>query len=429
MPRVVVTGLGVVAPNGIGKDAFWSACVNGKSAAAPVRSFDASAHPVKIAAEITDFDIEPFLTNGHRKALKIMGRAMQFGVGAAALALEDSGLTLDEEDPEQIGVIMGTGLVPMDLPELTPALVAACDENGRLDPTTLGKKGCDILYPLWLLKYLPNMVAAHISLIFNVQGPNSTITTACAAGTQAVGEAYRLIARGDASIMLAGGADSRMDPLLLLAYAALGALSPARRPPAEVSRPFDAERDGFVLGEGGAVLVLEELERARKRRATIYAEVLGLASSFDAYAVTKPDPEGRGAARAIGWALREAKVDPTDVDYINAHGTSTRLNDQMETAAVKRVFGEHARKLPLSSIKSMVGHLIGAAGAVEAAALALTLHQGVLPPTINQTHFDPDCDLDYVPNQAREVSVRVGVSTSFGFGGQNAALVMRRFAG
>jgi 3-oxoacyl-[acyl-carrier-protein] synthase II len=244
-----------------------------------------------------------------------------------------------------------------------------------------------------------------------------------------VGEAFRLIDRGDADIIFSGGADSRMDPLLFLAYAALGALSRADRPPAEVSRPFDGQRDGFVLGEGAGILVLEELEHAKKRRANIYAEVLGFGSSFDAYSVTKPDPEARGAARAIEWALREARVDHHDIDYINAHGTSTRLNDEMETVAVKRVFGEGSRALPLSSIKSMVGHLIGAAGAVEAAALALTLNDGILPPTINHTCPDPACDLDYVPNTARDFSVRTAMSTSFGFGGQNAALVMRRFAG
>jgi 3-oxoacyl-[acyl-carrier-protein] synthase II len=324
---------------------------------------------------------------------------------------------------------MGTGLVPVDLPELAPALVASCDETGKLRTDLLGKCGPGSLFPLWILKYLPNMVAAHISLALNAQGPNSTITTACSAGTQAVGEAFRLIARGDADVVLAGGADSRIDPLMVLAYIALGALSPGNRPPAEVSRPFDAQRDGFVLGEGAGVLVLEELERAKARGATVYAEVLGLGSSFDAYAVTKPDPTARGAARAIEGALREARVDPQDVDYINAHGTSTRLNDLMETTAVKRVFGERARQLPLSSIKSMVGHLIGAAGAVEAVATALTLKEGAVPPTINLTQRDPQCDLDYVPNTARELPVRTAVSTSFGFGGQNAALVMQSFRG
>jgi 3-oxoacyl-[acyl-carrier-protein] synthase II len=427
MRRVVVTGLGVVAPNGSGKDAFWSACVNGTSGVGPIRSFDARNHPVKIAAEVHDFDATPFIPTSQRKSLKIMGRAMRFAVGAAGLSLQDSGLDLNRENPERTGVVMGTGLVPVDLPEITPTLMQACDENGAFRAEKLGQCGSDGLFPLWILKYLPNMVAAHISLVLNAQGPNSTLTTACAAGTQAVGEAFRLISRNDADIVFAGGADSRIDPFMLLAYTALGALSRGERPPAEVSRPFDGQRDGFVLGEGAGVLVLEELEHARKRGATIYAEVLGLGTSFDAYAVTKPDPQARGAARAIREALREAHMDARDVDYINAHGTSTRLNDMMETVAVKQVFGDGARTLPLSSIKSMVGHLIGAAGAVEAVAMAITLHQGVLPPTINYTQPDPECDLDYVPNQARELSIKSAVSTSFGFGGQNAALVMRRF--
>jgi 3-oxoacyl-[acyl-carrier-protein] synthase II len=429
MRRVVVTGLGVVAPNGVGKEAFWSACLNGKSGVGPIRSFDASRHPVKIAAEVPDFDVMPYLPPGHRKSVKIMSRAMRFAVGAAGLAVADSGLDLSHENPERLGVVMGTGLVPVELPELAPALVKACDENGCLETKRLGESGREALFPLWLLKYLPNMVSAHISMALNAQGPNSTITTACSAGTQAVGEAFRLIERGDADMVLAGGADSRIDPLLILAYSALGALSQSERPAHEVSRPFDGSRDGFVLGEGAGVLILEDLEHARARGAVIYAEVLGMGTSFDAYAATKPDPEARGAARAINEALREARVDHHDVDYINAHGTSTRLNDKMETIAVKRVFGDGARALPLSSIKSMVGHLIGAAGAVEAVALALTLQSGALPPTINQTQPDPDCDLDYVPNNAREMPVRTAVSTSFGFGGQNAALVMRRFAG
>ena len=426
MRRVVVSGLGVVAPNGIGKEAFWSACLAGKSGVRPIESFDASAHPVKIAAEVPEFDITRFLPGSHRKSLKIMGRAARFGVAAAGLAVEDSGLDLSRENLDRLGVVMGTGVVPMDLPEIAPLLSRAYGEDGQLRIDQLGKSGSGSLFPLWILKYLPNMPAAHISLLHGARGPNSTITTACAAGTQAIGEAFRLIARGDADLMLAGGADSRIDPLLLLAYHALGALSPAMRSPQEVSRPFDGLRDGFVLGEGAGVLMLEEYEHARQRGAIIYAEVAGLGSSFDAYAVTKPDPEAGGAARAIQWALREARVDPSDVDYINAHGTSTRLNDQMETAAVKRVFGENAKRLPLSSIKSMIGHLIGAAGAVEAVAMALTLSTGTLPPTINQEKADPVCDLDYVPNAARDKRVNVAISTSFGFGGQNAALVMRR---
>jgi 3-oxoacyl-[acyl-carrier-protein] synthase II len=427
MRRVVVTGIGVVAPNGIGRDAFWKSCVEGKSGVGPITCFDASKHPVKIAAEVKDFDVNPFISQNHRKSLKLMGRAAKFGIAAAGLAVKDSGLELDKLDPERVGVTMGTGIIPMELPEISPSILRACDANGQLDTTRLGECGAGALLPLWILKYLPNMIAAHISILFNAQGPNNTIVTACAAGTQAIGEAMRLITRGEADFMLAGGADSRLDPLLLLAYTSLGALSRAQRLPAEVSRPFDAERDGFVLGEGAGVVMLEDLEHARKRGAQIYAEVTGYASSFDAYGVTKPDPEGKGAARAIKWALKDAQVDEQDVDYINAHGTSTRLNDQMETNAVKRVFGDQAWKLPLSSIKSMIGHLIGAAGAVEAIAMALTLKDGVLPPTINYHKPDPECDLDYVPNNAREVRVRTALSNSFGFGGQNASLVMQQY--
>src|SRR5262245_39893268 len=248
MRRVVVTGLGVVAPNGVGKEAFWSACVNGRSGVGPIRSFDASGHPVRVAAEVSDFDVLPFVPPGQRKSVKIMSRAMRFAVGAAGLAVRDSGLELDQEDPERVGVVMGTGLVPVDLPELTPALVRSCDPAGNLQTRQLGEQGDGVLFPLWILKYLPNMVAAHPSLALGAQGPNSTITTACSAGTQAVGEAFRLIARGDAEVVLAGGADSRIDPLLLLAYTALGALSRGERPPPEISRPFDGKRDGFVLG-------------------------------------------------------------------------------------------------------------------------------------------------------------------------------------
>jgi 3-oxoacyl-[acyl-carrier-protein] synthase II len=426
MRRVVVTGIGVVAPNGVGREAFWDGCVSGRSGIGPIRSFDASNHPVRVAGEVHDFDPTPFVPNDCRKSLKVMGRAARFAVGAAGLAVRDSGLVTASLDPERLGVVMGTGLVPMDLGELAPMLSRTVQEDGTFDPTRLPSTGdCPSpMFPLWLLKHLPNMVSAHISMAFNAQGPNNTVVTACVAGTQAVGEAYRMVARGEADVMLAGGADSRIDPLLLLAYVALGTLTRADRKPEELSRPFDRLRDGFVMSEGAAVLVLEEYERAKARNAPVYAEVLGFGSSFDAYSVTKPDPEGRGGARAIKSALAEAQVDHRDVGYVNAHGTSTRLNDMMETAAVKRVFGDDAKKVQLSSIKSMIGHSIGAAGAIEAAALAMTLKDQVVPPTINLTNPDPSCDLDYVPNSAREERVRYGLSTSFGFGGQNGALVM-----
>lgn len=425
MRRVVITGLGIVAPNGIGKEEFWNACVKGSSGVSRISSFDVSSFPIKIAGEIKNFDPTPYIPDTARKSLKIMNRATRFGVGAAGLALEDSGLELQSEDLCQIGVVMGSGLVPIDMGEIMPMLMQVMDENGQFDLNRMDLKKCNPLFPLWLLKYLPNMVSAHISMAFHAQGPNNTITTACVAGTQAVGEAFRMVARGEAEICLAGGADSRLDPLLLMAYNALGTLSRSDLPPEQASRPFDRLRDGFVLGEGAAVLIVEEYERAVRRGAKIYAEVIGFGSSFDAYSITKPDPEGKGGARAIRSALNEAKVNADEVGYINAHGTSTRLNDQMETAAVKRIFGEGAKQIPISSIKLMIGHSIGAAGALEAVAMAMTLSENVIPPTINLTHPDPVCDLDYIPNIARDHKPRVAVSTSFGFGGQNGALVMR----
>ncbi len=422
MRRVVITGVGIVAPNGNGTGAFWEATTEGRSGISHVETFDTTGHAVKVGGEVKNWDPMPFL-NGNRKSLKVMGRNVQFGIAAAQMAMQDAGLNENPNiDPTRFGVVMGTGIVPIDLSELSSAVSQAT--NGVFSLPKFAEVEQTEMQPLWILRHLPNMVAAHISLAHNAQGPNNTIVTACAAGTQAVGEAFRLIARGDADIMLAGGADSRIDPLLFVAYTVLGAVSRSTRPPQEVSRPFDQDRDGFVLAEGAAVLLLEDLERARQRGAQLYAEISGYGSSFDAYAITKPEPEGKGAALAMNAALREARRDAKDVDYINAHGTSTKLNDLMETNAVKRVFGERAYEIPCSSIKSMVGHLIGASGALEAAATALTLRDGVLPPTINLSKPDPECDLDYVPNAARDERVRTAMSNSFGFGGQNAALLM-----
>jgi 3-oxoacyl-[acyl-carrier-protein] synthase II len=427
MRRVVVTGLGVVAPNGIGKDEFWGACVNGRSGVREITAFDASSFPIKFAGQVPDeFDAARYIPDSMRKSMKVMGRAAKFGVGAAGLAIQDSGISMENENPERVGVVVGTGIVPVDVPEIMPMLQRVVTEDGTFDLNNLDQSNTTPIFPLWLLRLLPNMIGAHISMMFNAQGPNSTVTTACVAGTQAVGEGFRMVARGEADVVISGGSDSRLDPLLLMAYTALGTLS--RRtdlPPEEVSRPFDRLRDGFVLGEGSGMLILEDLDRARKRGAKVYAEVLGFGSSFDAYSIIKPDPEGKGAARAIRNALDEARVDPAEIGYINAHGTSTRLNDQMETVAVKKVFGETARTIPISSIKSMIGHSIAASGAIEAVALAMSLSESVVPPTINLRNPDPNCDLDCVPLTARDHSPRLALSTSFGFGGQNGALVMK----
>jgi 3-oxoacyl-[acyl-carrier-protein] synthase II len=423
MHRVVVTGIGVVSPNGIGRHAFGEAIVEGRSGVSFIESFDTTGLAIRIAGEVKDFDVMPFLGE-HKKNAKLMSRAVRFAVGAAGLAVEDAGLETSKLDPSRFGICMGTGITPVDVGELVGPITRAMRPDGSFDLGEFSMARAESIFPLWLLQHLPNMAAAHISILHHAMGPNNTIVTACAAGTQAVGEAFRLIARGDADVVLAGGCDSRLDPHLLVAYNAMKAVSTSVRPPAEVSRPFDGERDGFVLGEGAAVLVLESLRRARRRKATIYAEVTGYGSSFDAYGITRPEPDGKGAAIAMTAAMREAHVDPADIDYINAHGTSTRLNDLMETVAVKRVFGHRATTIPLSSQKSMVGHLIGASGALEAAATAMSLQRGVIPPTINQATPDPDCDLDYVPNTAREQPLRTAISNSFGFGGQNASLVM-----
>ncbi|MBI1323129.1 beta-ketoacyl-ACP synthase II [bacterium] len=425
MRRVVITGLGVVAPNGVGKKAFTESILEGRSGVSRIESFDTSGHRIKIAGEIKDFDVVPYLGE-HRKSEKVMSRAVKFAVGASSLAVEDSGLDPDRLNPERFGICMGTGITPMEIRELVGPIADGFGEDGSFDLSKYAAAQAESIFPLWLLRHLPNMAAAHISILHKAMGPNNTIVTACAAGTQAVGEAFRLIQRGDADYMLAGGCDSRLDPLMLVAYDAMKTVSASDRPPGEVSRPFDAERDGFVMGEGAAVLVLESLQSARRRRARIYAEVTGYGSSFDAYGITRPEPEGKGAALAMNAALREAKLDAADVNYINAHGTSTRLNDIMETNAVKRVFGHRASSIPMSSQKSMVGHLIGASGALEAAATAITLDMGVIPPTINQTTRDPSCDLDYVPNIARERRVDTAMTNSFGFGGQNASLILRR---
>ena len=425
--RVVVTGFGAVAPNGLDAEAFWDATLAGRSGVQRIESFDVTGFPVQVAGEVSGFRAADFVPS--RKSLKIMGKNIRFGVAAAQMAAEHAGIAEEKPDPVRFGVVMGSGIVPTDVEEMGEAVMASLDDKGEFDVRLFGKGGQKMLFPLWLLKHLPNMVAAHISIIQKAQGPNNTIVTACSASTQAIGEAARIIERGDADVMITGGADSRIDPLSLVAYSLLGAVSTADRPPEAVSRPFDRDRDGFVLGEGAACLVLETEEHAKARGATIYAEIAGYASSFDAFAVTKPDPEGRGAYRAMELALADARITADDVDYISAHGTSTILNDRMETTAIKTLFGARARSVPASSIKSMTGHLIGAAGAMEALVAVRAIEQGAIPPTINLDNPDPECDLDYVPHEARSMKVRTVLSNSFGFGGQNAALVIREYTG
>jgi 3-oxoacyl-[acyl-carrier-protein] synthase II len=425
MHRVVVTGVGVVAPNGMGRREFCEAIFEGRSGVDYVESFDTSGLAIKIAGEVKNFDVLPFLGE-HKKNLKLMSRAVRFAVGAASMAVDDAALDTSKLDPGRFGVCMGAGITPVDIGELVDPILRGVGTDGAFDMGRFTMARAESIFPLWLLQHLPNMAAAHISILQHAMGPNNTVVTACAAGTQAVGEAFRLIARGDADVMLAGGCDSRLDPQLFVAYSAMKAVSMSLRPPVEVSRPFDYERDGFVLGEGAAVLVLESYRRAKRRGAPIYAEITGYGSSFDAFGITRPEPEGKGAILSMSSALREARLDPADIDYINAHGTSTRLNDLMETVAVKRVFGHRATSIPMSSQKSMIGHLIGASGAVEAAATALSLQRGVVPPTINLATPDPECDLDYVPNTSREIPLETALSNSFGFGGQNATLVMTR---
>jgi 3-oxoacyl-[acyl-carrier-protein] synthase II len=407
--RVVVTGLGIVSPIGNTVPDAWRNCVAGTSGITRISRFDPARLACQIAGEVKGFDIAPYMSP---KEARRMDLFIHYGMAAGLQAWRDCRLAVAASNAERVGINFGSGIGGL------PLIEQMHDE--------LEKNGPRRISPFFIPGSIINMIAGLLSIEIGAKGPNLAMVTACTTSTHCIGEAAKSIRYGEADVMIAGGAEAVVDELAIGGFAAARALSTRNDDPASASRPWDKERDGFVLGEGAGVLLLEELEHARRRGAVIYAEVLGLGSSFDAYAVTKPDPEARGAARAIRWALREARVDAADIDYINAHGTSTRLNDLMETVAVKRVFGPAARGLPLSSIKSMVGHLIGASGALEAAATALSLERGVIPPTINQATPDPACDLDYVPNTAREQPLRTALSNSFGFGGQNASLVMAR---
>lgn len=407
--RVVVTGLGAISPLGLDFPTTWQNLVAGRSGVAPITLFDASAYKTRIAAEVKGFD--PNARFGQREARR-MDRFMQFAVVAAEEAVRHAQLPLEAIDRQRAGVVMGSGIGGIGtMFEETRTLL---EKGPRVNP---------FLVPRMLADSGPGIVAIR----FGLQGPNLAVVTACASGTNAVGEATHIIRRGDADVMLAGGAEAAITPLALAGMSVIGALSTRNDEPEKASRPFDAQRDGFVMGEGAAFLVLESLEHAQRRGARILAEVVGYGSTCDAYHITAPAEDGAGAALCMRNALQSAGLRPQDIGYINAHGTSTRLNDKSETAAIKTVFGEHAYQVPVSSTKSMTGHLLGAAGALEAAFCVQALQDGVLPPTINYEFPDPECDLDYVPNQARQAAIRYAMSNSFGFGGHNATLILRRW--
>ena len=408
--RVVVTGVGIVSPIGAGKDEYWKALLAGKSGVGKITRFDATDFATQIAAEVKDFDPGLYMD---RKEAKRMDRFAQFGVAAAVLALQDSRLSVTDENRDQIGVYVSSGIGGLD------TLEKQCE--------VLREKGPARVSPFFVPMMIGNMAAGQIAISLGLKGPSSNIVTACASGAQAVGDAARVIERGDCEVVLAGGAEASITPLAIAGFNSARALSTRNDSPESASRPFDKDRDGFVMGEGAGVLVLESLESAIARGATIYAEIKGYAATNDAFHITSPDPQASGAIRCFKSALKDAGLGPEDIDYVNAHGTSTDMNDRLETQAIKEVFGKHAQNMCISSTKSMIGHLLGAAGAAELIATALTLHTGWIHPTINLENSDPDCDLDYVTEGARERSVRAAIKNSLGFGGHNCSLVLTRY--
>ncbi|MDI6791611.1 MAG: beta-ketoacyl-ACP synthase II [bacterium] len=408
--RVVVTGLGAITPLGNTFEEFWDGLIKGKSGLDRVTHFPVDDYSSKIAGEVKGFDPGTYLET---KDIKRTAKFTQFALAAATQAIEDAGLDLDTEDRDRIGVIVGSGIGGLDVIEQ--------------QHTVLLNRGPRRISPFFIPMEIINMAAGMISIYFGLKGPNSAVVTACATGTTAIGDAFRLIQLGEAEVMIAGGSEAALTPLGLAGFCAAKALSTRNDDPTGASRPFDAGRDGFVMGEGAGIVVLESLEHANLRGANIYAEVIGYASCGDAYHITAPAPGGEGAARAIKATLNDAGLEPQDVNYINAHGTSTVLNDKFETMAIKTVFGRQAYSLAMSSTKSMTGHLLGAAGGVEFIAAVLTVNRGIIPPTINYETPDPECDLDYVPNEAREAKVNVALSNTFGFGGQNVILAVKRY--
>ncbi|MCS7459501.1 beta-ketoacyl-ACP synthase II [Paenibacillus doosanensis] len=407
--RVVITGMGVMTSLGHDLETFWGNLMAGKSGVGNIELFDVSEYPTRIAAEIKDFNPEQYFD---KKEARRMDRFVQFAVAASLSALQDAGLNVKEDtDPERVGVYVGSGIGGL----------STWEEQHKI----LLEKGPKRVSPFFIPMMIANMASGQISMLTGAKGPNSTAVTACATGTHSIGDSFKMIQRGDADVMICGGAEATISPTGVAGFCALRAMSTRNEEPEKASRPFDVDRDGFVMGEGSGILILESLEHAQKRGARIYGEVIGYGMSGDAYHMTDPDPDG--AARCMAKAIKDAGIAPEEVDYINAHGTSTPVGDRSETTAIKKALGDHAYKVAVSSTKSMTGHLLGAAGGVEALICGLTLKHGYIPPTINLDNQDPECDLDYVPNTARQSDVTVAMSNSFGFGGHNATIIMRKF--
>ncbi|KKM11878.1 3-oxoacyl-ACP synthase [Clostridiales bacterium PH28_bin88] len=408
--RVVITGVGVISPVGTGKEEFWQAMTSGRPGIGPITKFPTDGLATRIAGEVKDFDPGLYLD---RKEAKRMDRFTQYAVAGTKLALRDAGLDLEKVDLDRVAVVFGTGIGGME----------TFEDQAKV----LVEKGPNRVSPFFVPMMIANMAAGQISITTGARGPNHTVVNACATGTNAAGEAFKLLQRGGADVVITGGAEASVTPLAMAGFCAMKAMSTRNEEPERASRPFDRDRDGFVLSEGSGVLIMETLEHARQRGATIYAEMVGYGCSSDAYHITAPVPGGLGAALSMRVALADAGLQPSNINYINAHGTSTDLNDKFETMAIKEVFGKYAYQVAISSTKSMTGHMLGAAGAVELIACALAIRDGVIPPTINYENPDPDCDLDYVPNKARVQSVEIALSNSFGFGGANATAIVRKF--
>ncbi|MBV8678629.1 MAG: beta-ketoacyl-ACP synthase II [Planctomycetaceae bacterium] len=425
MRRVVVTGMGMVTPLGRDLESTWSALQEGRSGVDTISLFDAETFPTRIAAEVKDFDLRDYVEDADRWEEHC--RNSQFAIAAARMAIDHSGLlAMKDLDRSRFGIYLGSGEGQQDFPRFV-RLVYQTAQGGKVDTSAFTRLGIRQLRPIPEAEQEPGISAGHLASLFGARGPNANCLTACAASSQAIGEAVELLRRGDADVILSGGTHSMIHPFGVTGFNLLTALSTRNDEPERASRPFDRDRDGFILGEGAGMVVLEELEHARRRGATIHGEVVGYGSTADAFRITDSHDEGRGAIACMREALADARLNPEDVDYINAHGTSTAVNDSIETLAIKRTFGEDAYRIPISSTKSMMGHLIAAAGSVEAIVCLLTIRDGLMPPTINLDHPDADCDLDYIPHAARRKAVDVALSNSFGFGGQNIALILRRF--